>query len=148
MKRIDAIGIPSGGLGKATSKTELPRVLTQAQAREALKPKRRHKYGVSAPEDRTYNGVVYDSKAEAGQALELDILVRSGSVKEWFRQIPFPLVVEGKLICTLVVDFRIVYKGGTVVNLEIKGVETAAYRIKLKLFRALYPTTELKVVRV
>lgn len=38
-----------------------------------------------------YNGVAYDSKAEAARAAELDLLVKSGAVTYWLRQVTFRL---------------------------------------------------------
>ena len=52
---------------------------------------RAHKYGVSPKDARTYNGDVYDSKAECHRARELDALVQVNQLTFWMRQVKFPL---------------------------------------------------------
>lgn len=122
-----------------------PRI-TPEQYRAMVGPK--NKYGVSAPADRTYDGVLYASKAEAMYAQSLDLLRRAGAVKEWFRQVPFVLKVNDILIATFVIDFRVEYSDGRIEHIEIKGMELPTYKLKLKLFQALYPKTKLTVVKV
>lgn len=87
-----------------------------------------------------YNGVIYHSAKEAKYAAELDLLKRAGEVKEWFRQVRVPLCVSGILICTYVVDFMYRDRDGKETYVEIKGAETQTWKIKWKLFNALYPT--------
>jgi len=98
--------------------------------------------------DRTYNGVVYDSKAEALYAFKLDGLMAAGKIKAWDRQTVFPLKVDGQLICKFVVDFVVKEADGSNVIHEIKGWETPEYKLKLKLFKALYPNADYRVVKV
>ena len=98
--------------------------------------------------DRTYKGMVYDSKAEALYAFKLDGLMAAGKIKAWDRQMVFPLRVEGQLICKFIVDFMVREADGSGVIYEIKGWETPEYKLKLKLFKALYPNADYRVVRV
>jgi len=98
--------------------------------------------------DRTYNGVVYDSKAEALHAFKLDGLKATGKILGWERQARIPLRVYDTLVCTMVIDFRIINREGPDHYEEIKGWETPEYKIKLKLFRALYPNADYRVVKV
>ena len=101
---------------------------------------------VAAKSDRTYKGIVYDSKAEAKRAFELDMLKAAGKVMWWERQIAFPLLVEGKLICKFVVDFE-VHAPTEKYYEEIKGWETPEYKLKLKLFKALYPFVDYRIIK-
>lgn len=85
-----------------------------------------------------YNGIGYHSKREASKAWELDQLVKTGEVIEWKRQVKVPLEVNGHHIANYYVDFLITWKGGDKEFVEIKGFETEVWRLKWKLFEALY----------
>lgn len=94
------------------------------------------KYGAVRTE---YAGRVYASKAEARRAVELEASRLAGLIDSLEEQVAFPLVVQGVKVGTYVCDFqyREVATGRLVVE-DVKGVKTAAYRIKKKLVRALY----------
>ena len=105
-----------------------------------------------------YKGRKYDSKREAAYAAELDMLknARTGDkrVEEWTPQVRIPLIVRadskpGKpvLVCHYVVDFAVTYGDGHMEYHEVKGFETEVWKLKEKLFRALYPDAVLKVVK-
>ena len=107
----------------------------------------RSKYNARRTE---YNGIVYDSAAEARYAASLDLRVKVGDIKEWFRQIRYPLMVNGTKICDMVIDFKIHHanRGALEVEfVEVKGCETDTYRLKLKLLKALYPNLRLTVIK-
>lgn len=90
-------------------------------------------------------GIRFASQAEAKRHLELRLLERAGTIKALQRQPRFPLVVSGKTICTYVGDFY--YREGDKECVEdVKGFETALFKIKAKLFHALHPTIELRVL--
>lgn len=117
-----------------------------------LSPKRRQgKFGVSDPVNRIYNGVLYDSKKEAGHAALLDAcrgsVVPAYQVVDVKRQVHIPMVVNGHLICKYIVDFVVTYGDGRVQYEEVKGFETKIWKIKEKLFRAIYPDRHLKVIK-
>lgn len=114
--------------------------------RGSLVPKA-NKYGRSKAADRTYAGVVYDSKAEMQFAMALDLRLKCRDIMCWGRQIEFPMVVAGKKICKLVIDFELTNFDGSVEYFEVKGFETPAYRLKYKLFKALYPDVKFTVVK-
>src|SRR5215510_5968108 len=97
-----------------------------------------NKYGVARREDRTYKGVVYDSKAEAKTAWELDCRIRTGEVANWSRQVPFPLVVNGIKVKTYYADFVVFHSIGQNEVVEVKGVWTQAGKLTWKLFLACY----------
>lgn len=111
------------------------------------RPGAAHKYRVSPKAERTYNGTVYHSKAEARYAAELDLQKRVGLIREWSNQVPFQITVNGVNICKVVVDFSVVYSDGRTQYVEIKGKETEAYRLKRKLLAACYPDLDYVVLK-
>ncbi len=94
------------------------------------------KYGVAEPERRTYRGVLYASRAEMLRATELDMLLASGEIFGWTRQVPFYLAPPLKYV----VDFVVFAtngksEGGHVWAEDVKGVETPAFRANARLWR-------------
>jgi len=89
-----------------------------------------------------YNGISYDSKAEAACAYRLDLLKQEGTVKEWQRQITFKLVVNDELITSYRLDFLVTYSDDTKEYVDIKGYRKGAayqiYTLKRKLMKAVY----------
>jgi hypothetical protein len=85
-----------------------------------------------------HNGILYHSKKEAGYAAELDLRLKSGDVANWERQVRVSLDVNGYHICDYYVDFLVYYPDGTKEYVEVKGFETDLWRMKWKLFEALY----------
>lgn len=86
-----------------------------------------------------FDGVTYDSKLEASFAAMVDILYKTGEVVKIERQYKIPMVVNGKLVCRHEVDFKLTWKNGAVSYEEVKGKETAVYKLKKHLLDALYP---------
>ncbi len=94
-----------------------------------------------------YSGKKYDSKFEAEFAQKLDIMKTFGKIKDWKRQIAFDLKVDGKKICRYVVDFVVFHLDGKEEYIEIKGVETAAWKIKRNLFLQLHKNIRYRVIK-
>ena len=109
-----------------------------------------NKYGVAKYADRCYNGTAYASKDEANYARELDALksakARSEKVTAWRTQIRTPLKVNGQTITTYVIDFEAIYADGRIEFIEVKGFPTTDWKIKFKLFKAIYPEKPIRVV--
>lgn len=85
------------------------------------------------------NGILFDSKLEAGRWSELCLLAHGGAITGLARQVDYPLVVEGVHICTYRADF--VYTElatGALVVEDAKGHATESYRLKKRLLKALY----------
>lgn len=95
-----------------------------------------------------YNGKTYHSMAEAEYAGTLDQLKRAGEVREWTRQVKYPLKVGGTFIANYIADFHVTLADGTVEVHEVKGAMTEVARMKLALFEGCYPDILLKVIRV
>lgn len=106
----------------------------------------RSKYGNTPT---VYKGEMYDSKREVAYARDLDLLLheKNGKLKEWYRQVAVDLVVNERKVCTIVVDFLEIYHDGHERYVEIKGVETKDWKLKWKLFDALYPDRDKIVLK-
>ena len=95
---------------------------------------RRNKYNVAPKEARTHNGIVFASKHEMMDYVELRMLERDGVISDLKLQPRFKLPAD----IVYVGDFQYTRDGKTVVQ-DSKGVRTPVYKMKLKLFRATYP---------
>jgi hypothetical protein len=92
---------------------------------------------------------VYDSRKEMEYAMYLESERQAGRVKWIRRQIPVKLIVRGKLICGMRIDFKVGYPDGHFEYHEVKSAITKKqpdYVIKKKLFEALNPDTVYKVI--
>jgi hypothetical protein len=107
-------------------------------------PAKRSKYGSKITE---YNGRKYHSAAEAKQAAELGLLIKAGVINDWTAQEPLRIDVNGHYICTAIIDFWVEPVHGKPYYIEVKGHETAVYKLKLKLLKACYPDIDLRIVR-
>jgi len=97
-----------------------------------------------------YGGRVYASKMEADYSKRLDLLMNARGperVKWWKPQVSVPLVVRGVTVCKYIVDFEVAYGDHTQEYVEIKGHETAIWRLKVKLLKACHPGCVLRVVK-
>lgn len=92
-----------------------------------------------------YKDVLYDSAKEAKFAAECDLLVRAGQLKKWDRQVRRPLIVNNTVVTTIVIDFRLVWHG-KVEYVEVKGYPTPEWELKWKLFKALNPKVQTRVI--
>lgn len=100
----------------------------------------------------TYNGSVFDSRKEALYAAQLDALKKARVPKDRVvrveRQVNVDLMVNGKKVCRIIPDFRVTFADGRVEWHEIKsyGTMTPVYRVKKKLFDALFPDQVYRVI--
>jgi len=90
---------------------------------------------------------MFDSKFEAQQAIELDMLKKAGEIIRWEAHKVLPLVVNGYLIRNYEIDF-VVYRDGETEYIETKGYADRDFINKWKLFEALYtgPGNKLTLV--
>lgn len=86
----------------------------------------------------TIDGIKFASKREARRYGELKLLVRAHQITKLELQPRFPLIVNGKKVCTYVADFEYIEDGERVVE-DVKGMRTRDYIIKRKLLMALNP---------
>lgn len=108
--------------------------MTAAQFR-AMKPAKGEKYHRSPASERTCSGVVYDSKAEmVYHQMNPDAIYKPGRV-----ELPGGIWYEP--------DFLVATKDGGYARVDIKGVRTPAYNLKMRLYAAspvLIPLLEVK----
>lgn len=96
-----------------------------------------------------YKGSLYDSKFECSYAFELDMRQKAGEITRWEKQIKIPLIVNGYQIANYFIDFVVYYPDGLVEYVETKGLASEVWKMKWKIFEALYserPDTKLTVV--
>lgn len=107
--------------------------------------KSRTKYNNQSKE---YNGRVYHSKFEAKVAQDLDLRLSAGEIKEVIPQFKIRLDVGDFHICNYYVDFKVIHNDGSIEYIEVKGFETQLWRLKWKLFEALYADKENIILTV
>ncbi len=83
------------------------------------------------------DGIIFQSRKEAARYGELKLLVRMGLIHDLELQPRFPLVVNGIKVCEYRADFGYATKDGKKVIEDVKGVRTAVFSLKAKLFHAL-----------
>jgi hypothetical protein len=79
-----------------------------------------------------------DSKFEAGKAQELELLKKAKEIKDFREQVKIPLIVNGYNIANYYFDFEIEHNDGSIEYIETKGYATDVWKLKWKLFEALY----------
>lgn len=94
-----------------------------------------------------YAGSRYDSKLEAAYAQALDVMLRTGGIRAWERQVPVPLhALDGSVLKVWRCDFLVTYPNGALDYVECKGHPTREWKLTRKLFEAEYPERTLVVV--
>jgi hypothetical protein len=91
-------------------------------------------------------GGLYDSKFEAAKAQELELLKKAGEIKGFDAHLRIPLIVNGYTVCDYYVDFAVYHNDDTTEFIECKGYPTSVFKLKWKLFCALYeddPNTKI-----
>lgn len=114
-------------------------------------PERAHKYNAQAV---TVDGHRFDSKAEMRRYLDLRLLLADGQIDDLVLQPRFTLLDaftdnagKHQRAIVYVADFAYTDRDGNRVVEDVKGVETAVFRLKKKLFLARYPELRLEIVK-
>jgi hypothetical protein len=97
-----------------------------------------------------YNGFRYDSGFEANYAWELDQRIKNKEIKGYDKQVNLDLIVNGFIVCQYRIDFIAYHLDGTIEYIETKGYQTDVWKLKWKLFEALYtdiPGVKLTIVQ-
>lgn len=100
------------------------------------------KYGAKKT---TVDNIRFDSKAEAIYYSKLKLLKQAKQIKSFECQPVFVLLKpfqKGKRKyrgIKYIADFRVEHLDGTIEIIDVKGVKTAVYSMKKKLFENLYP---------
>lgn len=105
----------------------------------------RHKY--KAKRTACFQGHNHPSKGEAIHCNKLELRRRSGEFEKYDYEKTYPIHVNGVLICKHKPDFTVYGENGKVWVEEFKGVLTADFKLKKKLFEVTYPQIEYKVIK-
>lgn len=101
--------------------------------------RRKNKYGAQKT---TVDGITFDSKWEAQRWGELQAMARGGYIIDLERQVKYDIMVNDYKICRYIADFR--YKKVDDYGIEeevvedAKGFETADFKLKKKLMKAVF----------
>ncbi len=96
-----------------------------------------------------YKGRIYASLREAKFCHELDIKKARGIIKDYRVQCNFPIVINGILVCTMRLDYVVLYADGKNRYVDTKGINdegeavtaTSVFYLKKKLVEAYYGIT-------
>lgn len=99
----------------------------------------RHKYNSQPTE---LAGRKYASKAEAAYAAQLHERNASGEVIGWLEQVPIHLPGGVRYV----LDYLVFESDGNVRAVEIKGFETAVYKVKARILKETHPWLPIEVV--
>lgn len=109
-----------------------------AVARATLNAPKANKFGAIKT---TVDDIKFDSKAEARRYSQLKLLERASKIHDLRLQPSFKLHAGIKYIA----DFKYTENGKLVVE-DVKGMETAVFRLKQKLFSFDYPYIDFRVI--
>lgn len=93
----------------------------------------------------TVDGETFDSKAEADRWCNLRLFERARQIRAVARQPEFPLKINGETIGHYTPDF-VYYENGRRIVEDVKGTVTEAASLRMRVFQALYPDIELRIV--
>lgn len=92
------------------------------------------------------DGIMFASHREAKRYGELALLVKDGRITNLTLQPRFPCVVNDRLVCVYIADFRYFDKDrGVLVIEDVKGFRTDVYKLKAKLVEAIYDIVIVEV---
>jgi len=91
----------------------------------------------------TIDDIRFPSILEANYYCNLKILLRQGEIKAFERQVRFDIGAGRKYVA----DFVVEHNDGSIEVVEVKGYETAVWRLKKALFIERYPDIKLTVVK-
>jgi len=97
------------------------------------------------------DGIKFDSQAEANRYCELKLLEKAGEINNLVLQPKFVLLSgykkDGINVRPMyyIADFTYQAKNGQVVE-DVKGVQTAVFKLKKKLFEHKYPDMSIKII--
>lgn len=96
------------------------------------------------------NGFRYDSGFEATYGMFLESELKAKHIKGFERQVNLDLVVNDYKVCQYRIDFIVYHLDGITEYIETKGYHTDTWRLKWKLFEALYsdlPDVKLTIIQ-
>jgi hypothetical protein len=115
----------------------------------SAKPATKSKYNAQG---RRVNGIWCASDAEATRYEQLLEMQASGLIENLRTQVRYPLLVNNHKVCAYVADFAYIINDPELrvyreVVEEVKGLETPEWKLKCKLFEAVYAPLKISVIR-
>lgn len=104
----------------------------------------------STAKKQVFNGIKYDSGFEANYGQELELRKKAKDIKDFETHIKIPLEVNGYHITNYFIDFIIYHNDETKEYVETKGYQTEVWKMKWKIFCALYedkPDTKITLIQ-
>ncbi len=102
-------------------------------------PKKYNKFGVSPKDERTVDGIVFASKAEAEAYVTLSLLKQSGNITKLELQPVYKFPPGWKYVA----DFRVTHASGETESIDVKGYITPVFRINKLCMEYFYPDVKL-----
>lgn len=104
----------------------------------------KQKYG--AKKTHCASGHLHMSKLEAGRCDELTAKEEAGEITHLRQQPKFEIELDGRKICTVILDFEYRMSGsGLQVDEDVKGMDNPVSSLKRKLVEAHYPGTVVAI---
>lgn len=116
--------------------------MTGAEMRQYLSTRKKSKFKARAV---VIDEIFFRSTLEGRYYSQLKLQVKSGHIREFKRQVVFPLIVNGVKVCKYICDFVTLNIDGTHTVIDVKGKVTEPYRLKRALMLALYG---IKIVEI
>lgn len=108
-----------------------------------------NKWGI-AKKSIGFDGIKYDSLFEAEQGNILFAKKKAKEIKDYEAHYKIPIEVNGYHICNYYIDFLVTHLDDTQEFIEVKGLQSEVWKIKWKLFCALYeddPNTIITLIQ-
>jgi hypothetical protein len=122
-----------------------------ADAIRAASRARRSRFQVAPKDQRTLDGVVFDSKKEASRYAELKLLEKQGLITDLKLQPKFPVEINGKPYCSYSADFSFYDRQlGRAVVEDVKSTgsqKDAAFRLRKKAAELCHGIKVVEVIR-
>ena len=93
------------------------------------------------------DGILFDSQKEADYYCELKLLLKAGKITGFCRQARFMVTAgdETTKATEYVTDFIAFYPDGTYRIIDVKGMKTELFKLKMKSFREKYPNIKVEM---
>jgi len=92
-----------------------------------------------------YQGLKFDSILELDRWKFLQKCEKEMLIEDLTRQAKYPMKINDKLICSYIADFEY-SRNGKIITEDAKGVLIEVFRIKAKLFEAIY-SRKIQIVK-
>ena len=95
------------------------------------------------------DGIMFDSEKESRTYATYTLLKKAGEIKEFSRQVKFPITLKDIHIANYFLDFKVEYADGTIEYVDVKAkdkktqkwITTDVFQLKKKLVQAQYGIT-------